>query len=165
MVKAIQVLYPLTKVDATEKESSGRSCKQSNDWFCALLCKQISHWNTPKYPLKLWNFGGNFTIPKDPFVCPKEGIISIILFWGWDLDHQSYSREGSGFLGYRQADLQKVPEIFLISGDTDHPSCLSANPPDPISQWLPVNKQICPFTLRTNIYKLIDVHIHLSMLV
>ena len=27
-------------------------------------------------------------------VCPKEGIISTILFWGWDLDHQSYSREG-----------------------------------------------------------------------
>ena len=36
---------------------------------------------------------------KDPFVCPKKGIISTILFWGWDLDHQSYSREGSGFLG------------------------------------------------------------------
>ena len=32
-------------------------------------------------------------------ICPKKGIISTILFWGWDLDHQSYSREGSGFLG------------------------------------------------------------------
>ena len=33
-------------------------------------------------------------------VCPKKGIISTILFWGWDCDHQSYSREGgSGFLG------------------------------------------------------------------
>ena len=33
-------------------------------------------------------------------VCPKKGIISTILFWGWDLHHQSYSREGSGFLGW-----------------------------------------------------------------
>ena len=35
-------------------------------------------------------------------ICPKKGIspTSIVLFWGWDGDHQSYSREGSGFLGY-----------------------------------------------------------------
>ena len=32
-------------------------------------------------------------------LCPKKGISPIILFWGWDWDHQSYSREGSGFLG------------------------------------------------------------------
>ena len=32
-------------------------------------------------------------------VCPKEGINPTILLWGWDWDHQSYSREGSGFLG------------------------------------------------------------------
>ena len=41
-----------------------------------------------------------FLCPKDPFVCPKKGITPIILFWEWDLDHQSYSREGSGFLLY-----------------------------------------------------------------
>ena len=29
----------------------------------------------------------------------KKGISPTILFWGWDSDHQSYSREGSGFLG------------------------------------------------------------------
>ncbi len=34
-------------------------------------------------------------------VCPKKGIHpDSILLWGWDWDHQSYSREGSGFLGY-----------------------------------------------------------------
>ena len=33
-------------------------------------------------------------------VCPKEGIIPKILLWGWDWNPQSYSREGSGFLGY-----------------------------------------------------------------
>ena len=33
-------------------------------------------------------------------ICPKNGIFPTILFWGWDLDHQSYSRDGSGFLGY-----------------------------------------------------------------
>jgi len=32
-------------------------------------------------------------------VCPKKGMSLTILFWGWDSDHQSYSREGSGFLG------------------------------------------------------------------
>ena len=32
-------------------------------------------------------------------ICPKKGICSIFLFWGWDWDDQSYSREGSGFLG------------------------------------------------------------------
>ena len=32
-------------------------------------------------------------------ICPKKGNFPIILFWGWDWDHQSYSREGSGFLG------------------------------------------------------------------
>ena len=33
-------------------------------------------------------------------VCPEKGIFPTILFWGWDWDHQSYYREGSGFLGY-----------------------------------------------------------------
>ena len=32
-------------------------------------------------------------------VCPEKGLISTIPFWGWDLDHQSYSRERSGLLG------------------------------------------------------------------
>ena len=32
-------------------------------------------------------------------VCPKEGISPIILFWGWDWNPQTYSREVSGFLG------------------------------------------------------------------
>ena len=33
-------------------------------------------------------------------ICPKEGIIPKILFWGWDWNPESYSREGSGFLGH-----------------------------------------------------------------
>ena len=32
-------------------------------------------------------------------ICRKKWISPIILFWGWDCNHQSYSREGSGFLG------------------------------------------------------------------
>ena len=32
-------------------------------------------------------------------VSPKEGISPIILFWWWDWNPQSYSREVSGFLG------------------------------------------------------------------
>ena len=42
-------------------------------------------------------------------VGPKEGISPTSLFWGWDWDHQSYSREGSGFLG-----ISKGPIIPLI---------------------------------------------------
>ena len=33
-------------------------------------------------------------------ICPEKGITPIFLFWGWDWDHQSYSREGSGSLGF-----------------------------------------------------------------
>ena len=32
-------------------------------------------------------------------ICPKKGINPTVLLWGWDWDHQSYSREGFGFLG------------------------------------------------------------------
>ena len=32
-------------------------------------------------------------------VCPKKGVNPIMLLWGWDWDHQTYSREGFGFLG------------------------------------------------------------------
>ncbi len=33
-------------------------------------------------------------------ICPKKGISPIIIFWAWDWDNQSYSRKGSGFLGW-----------------------------------------------------------------
>ena len=36
-------------------------------------------------------------------MCPKKGINPTILLWGWDWDHQSYSREGSGFLGNQES--------------------------------------------------------------
>ena len=42
-------------------------------------------------------------------VCPKKGISPTILFWGWDLDHQSYSRDGSGFLGYDDESHGTIP--------------------------------------------------------
>ena len=32
-------------------------------------------------------------------LCPKKGINPTFLLWGWDWDHQTYSREGSGCLG------------------------------------------------------------------
>ena len=32
-------------------------------------------------------------------ICPKKGINPTILLWGWDWDHQTYSREGYGSLG------------------------------------------------------------------
>ena len=45
-------------------------------------------------------------------VSPKEGISPIILFWGWDWNPQSYSREVSGFLGYI-----KLPEIEQLTSE------------------------------------------------
>ena len=33
-------------------------------------------------------------------ICPKKGISLIILWWGWDWDHQTYSREGYGSFGW-----------------------------------------------------------------
>ena len=33
-------------------------------------------------------------------ICPEKGIEPRILLWGWDWDHQTYSRDGSGFLGH-----------------------------------------------------------------
>ena len=41
--------------------------------------------------------------PKDPFVCPiGKGIRrSIPILFGWDWNPQSFSREGSGSLGFR----------------------------------------------------------------
>ena len=45
-------------------------------------------------------------------VCPKKETISTILFWGWDLDHQSYSRQRSGFLGCYFRTWLENPEIF-----------------------------------------------------
>ena len=43
--------------------------------------------------------GLEFRNPKNPFVCLKTGISLMFLFWGWDWNPQSCSREGSGFLG------------------------------------------------------------------
>ena len=46
-------------------------------------------------------FGGNFNyVSLRIQICPKKGINPTILLWGWDWDHQTYSREGCGSLGY-----------------------------------------------------------------
>ena len=46
---------------------------------------------TPKYVMSK---GSRYVLKKGfPLIYP------IFLSWGWDWDHQSYSREGSGFLG------------------------------------------------------------------
>ena len=57
-------------------------------------------------------------------VCPNKGMSPTILLWGWDLDHQSYSREGSGFLGMVFVFISiccKLPcePFFLMDGLTN----------------------------------------------
>ena len=46
-------------------------------------------------------------------ICPKKGISPRIPFWGWDGDHQSYSREGSGFLRYDNMNIIKSYQRFI----------------------------------------------------
>ena len=56
---------------------------------------QISGLNLGKgKPSGGWQLG---LYPKDPFVCPKKGIISTILFWGWDVStiNPTKFREGN----------------------------------------------------------------------
>ena len=43
--------------------------------------------------------------------CPKKGINPTILLWGWDWDHQSYSRERYGSLG--KAKKNKRAEVWI----------------------------------------------------
>ena len=51
-------------------------------------------------------------------VCPKKGVNPIMLLWGWDWDHQTYSREGSGFLGDGFLCLF-FPSVFFESRPAD----------------------------------------------
>ena len=37
---------------------------------------------------------GCYSLRIQVLVCPKKGISPTILFWGWDLDHQSYEFSG-----------------------------------------------------------------------
>ena len=47
-------------------------------------------------------------------ICPKKGISPVILLWAWDWDHQTYSREGYGSLGY--GDLFQLFCVFFNAG-------------------------------------------------
>ena len=60
--------------------------------------------------INLWDpYEGKYTSHMDPMghdiltlriqICPKKGSTPAFLFKGWDWNPQSYSREGSGFLG------------------------------------------------------------------
>ena len=43
-------------------------------------------------------------------VCPKKGINPTILLWGWDWDHQTYSREGYASLGIYRGNFTTHPK-------------------------------------------------------
>ena len=69
------------------------------------------NWKNPKFQWAILRETEWETLKKQRFqektkdgtlriqVCPKKGISPTILFWRWDFDHQSYSRDGSGSLG------------------------------------------------------------------
>ena len=88
----------------------------------------MKHSGTPifGYAISLQNFLSlslkSFTLRIQ--VCPKKGINPTILLWGWDWNHQSYSRKGSGFLGLDILTTFR-PEIWRIylryrGGSMDH---------------------------------------------
>ena len=57
-------------------------------------------------------------------ICPKNPIIPTILLWGWDWDHQTYSREGYGSLGYQL--VSKGSKTFTVPQDPwDWDWCIS----------------------------------------
>ena len=58
---------------------------------------KIRGWTSTWLGLRLGVWNGDESLRIQ--VSPKEGISPIILFWGWDLNPQSYSREVSGVLG------------------------------------------------------------------
>ena len=54
------------------------------------------------YGVFFWDESIRYYISLSIQVCPKKGINPTILLWGWDWDHQTYSREGYGSLGFYQ---------------------------------------------------------------
>ena len=50
-------------------------------------------------------------------VCPKKGINPTILLWGWDWDHQTYSREGYGCLGFYHCFDSVISPHITMSGN------------------------------------------------
>ena len=77
-------------------------------------------------------------------VSPKEGISPIILFWGWDWNPQSYSREVSGVLGsVFQGDfwirLPPWDSPFLSNHRTSRSKILNSKEPTmtPVYNWGP----------------------------
>ena len=62
------------------------------------------------YTWILWDIknGNKYTLRIQ--ICRWKGISPIFLFWGWDWDHQSYSREGSGLI----RDIPYHPWEFYI---------------------------------------------------
>ena len=58
--------------------------------------EQVSGMSRRDEDVKIWMFTTLWTLRIQ--IYPKKGISPVILFWGWDWDHQSYSRDGSGFL-------------------------------------------------------------------
>ena len=82
----------------------------------------FSRADTPKLTREAFSYPGNKK--KSSLrnqTCPKKGIHLIILFWGWDWDHQSYSREGSGFLG---PCVWKLLGMQYCNNVKQHKSCL-----------------------------------------
>ena len=95
------------------------SWKQKKQTFALCPVTQSSPWCSPTkgerpFPeratscqgiaIKLWippRGSGDFSNWQTLSIqlCPKKGINPTILLWGWDWDHQTYSREGYGCLG------------------------------------------------------------------
>ena len=107
--------FPAKKTDAQAKKKTANNPRNSVAMLMSRLrsipvmkVTSIGHGDSvgiwiclPPKLLKTLRIDGN----------PKKGIFSINLFWGWDWDHQSYCRKGSGFLGKKHFLNFKDPKV------------------------------------------------------
>ena len=78
---------------------ASKKLKTKKMLFSFLFCLMIGRWKSRLMEVIVHN-SNHLSLRIQ--VCPKNPgfFLSFILFWGWDWDHQSYSREGFGFLEY-----------------------------------------------------------------
>ena len=66
------------------------------DELVSINGQAVSQFLDPDNDWTIWvGKGGSLRIQ----ICPEKGISPVILLWGWDWDHQTYSRKGYGSLG------------------------------------------------------------------
>ena len=95
---------------ATWKSYSTHYIHQESRWPGAIIIMIYSSSTNPPPNLRM-----HHDLSLRIQICPKKWMNPTILLWGWDWDHQTYSREGYGSLGCVFLDNPKLcPPTFDI---------------------------------------------------